>query len=49
MLGEKPPIRKKSLCRFYLRGLCVYSAKDCDFSHGVWDLDYDYWKEDEEI
>lgn len=32
--------RKKSLCRFYVRGLCIKSREDCHFSHGIDDIDY---------
>lgn len=48
MEQDLPP-PKRVLCRFYLRGLCVYRSKECRFSHGVWDLDYHYWKEGEFI
>lgn len=41
--NDLPP-PKQSLCRFYLRGLCVLSAKDCPFAHGVWDLSYAPWQ-----
>ncbi len=34
---------KESFCRFYLRGLCVFSAKECPFAHGVWDLIFKPW------
>ncbi len=46
---EEVPPHKKSFCRFYLRGLCIKNSHECPFSHGVWDLDYDYWKEDEVV
>lgn len=48
MEQDRPP-PKKSLCRYYLRGLCIYNSKECRQSHSVWDLNYDYWKEDEPI
>ena len=41
------PPPKASFCRFYLRGLCVLSAKDCPFAHGVWDLIYVPWQGEE--
>jgi hypothetical protein len=47
--------RKQSLCRFFVRGLCIFSKEECRFSHGIDDLDfqeyngehieYDYLKE----
>ena len=33
-----PSDRKKSLCRFYLRGLCLFDKETCNYSHGVDDL-----------
>jgi hypothetical protein len=44
-MEENPPHHplKQSFCRFYLRGLCIYTAKDCPFAHGVWDLNYSPW------
>ena len=41
--------QKKTFCRFYLRGLCIYDAVDCTFAHGVDDLIYDYYQEGEHI
>ena len=49
MIDKEPPPLKKTLCRFYLRGLCIYSSKECTFAHGVWDLNYDYYREGDEI
>lgn len=43
------PPAKQSFCRFYLRGLCVMTAKNCHFAHGVWDLDYRPWQGEEVI
>jgi hypothetical protein len=43
------PPPKQSFCRFYLRGLCVFSAKACPFAHGVWDLIYTPWQGEEVI
>lgn len=40
---------KKSLCRFFLRGLCIYSAKQCDFSHGIADLNFQCFQEGDEV
>jgi len=34
---ERP---KESLCRFYLRGVCLLEPKDCRMSHGIDDLRY---------
>lgn len=36
---EEEESPKRSLCRFYVRGLCLYK-KECHFSHGIDDLDY---------
>lgn len=41
--------RKKSLCRFYVRGLCIFKKEDCQFSHGLSDINYHYWQEGEEV
>lgn len=43
------PNRKKSLCRYYLRGLCVLSREECQFAHGIKDLDYSPMAEGEEV
>lgn len=48
-MNDQPKNQKQSFCRFYLRGLCIYNSKDCPFAHGVWDLNFDYWKEGEKI
>lgn len=31
---------KRSLCRYYLRGLCTFQQQECLFAHGIQDLDY---------
>lgn len=43
------PNKKKSLCRFYLRGLCILSREDCQFAHGIGDLNYFPLAEGEEV
>jgi hypothetical protein len=32
-----------------LRGLCIFDAANCRFSHGVQDLDYQFWNSEEAI
>lgn len=32
------PTAKNFLCRYWLRGLCVFRNKDCRFAHGFEDL-----------
>jgi hypothetical protein len=39
-INSVPERPKESLCRFYLRGLCLFEAKDCRMSHGINDLIY---------
>jgi hypothetical protein len=41
--------KKKSLCRYYLRGLCIYDENNCSFSHGIHDLNYTPWTPDEVV
>lgn len=41
--------RKSELCRFYLRGLCIKKSAECYFAHGVWDLHFNTYVEDEPI
>lgn len=41
--------RKSEICRFYLRGLCMFSDEDCYFAHNVWDLHYEPYIEGEVI
>jgi len=31
---------KSTLCRFYMRGICIFDAKDCKFAHGIDDLKF---------
>ena len=31
---------KSSICRFLRRGLCLFSAEDCKFAHGAYDLQF---------
>ena len=38
---------KQQLCRFWLRGLCMFSIQQCKYSHGIEDLIY--VKNDEEV
>jgi hypothetical protein len=38
---------KRSLCRFYVRGLCVLKKEECHFSHGIDDLEYHAWAGEE--
>ena len=33
---------KSQLCRFFMRGMCIFDAKTCKFAHGIDDLQ---WKE----
>ena len=46
-VGLKPP--KFEICRFYLRGVCMYKASECYFAHSVWDLHYTPYVEGEHI
>lgn len=32
---------KASLCRFYLRGICIMKAQYCKFAHSVHELNLD--------
>lgn len=40
---------KESLCRYYLRGLCVFKKDVCKYSHGVDDLKFRRYVEGEPI
>jgi len=40
-LERKFPDGKKQLCRFYIRGSCIFTAEQCHFAHGVLDLIFD--------
>jgi len=37
-LEKRTDNKKKQLCRFYLRGSCIFTPEQCHFSHGVEDL-----------
>jgi hypothetical protein len=35
---KEAPNGKSILCRFFMRGLCIFSPNDCKFAHGIKDL-----------
>ncbi|KAL4453230.1 hypothetical protein ABPG73_022085 [Tetrahymena malaccensis] len=37
--------QKKKLCRYWLRGLCIFEKQQCQYSHGIEDLIYEAYDE----
>ena len=43
------PPTKASLCRYFLRGFCLFEQPDCPFAHGIQDLDYQPFSAGDEV
>ncbi|EAR82184.1 3'-5' exonuclease (macronuclear) [Tetrahymena thermophila SB210] len=44
-LSKQYKNQKKKLCRYWLRGLCIFEKQQCQYSHGIEDLVYEAYDE----